>query len=95
MPLADPAGSFRTPFGTMMPGRLFSSRRPPRYEVGGESDDPGAAGAGSTAPLLPRTPVLAGAAARRIEDYAELPKDDRVDAIGRAGDDLASTGRRR
>ncbi len=65
----------------MIPGRLFTSRR---HEVGGESEDPGAAGAGRTAPLVPRTPVLSGAAARRIEEYAAPPEDRRLDMVGRA-----------
>jgi hypothetical protein len=31
---------------------------------------------------LPRTPVLVGGAARRMEDYAAPPKDNRLDVIG-------------
>jgi hypothetical protein len=49
--------------------RVESSRRPDRSTAGdnpGEGDDPGAAGAGRTAPLIPRTPLLTGSAARKL-----------------------------
>ena len=53
--------------------RFLSSRRAPRATAQGEDgDDPGAAGAGRTAPLNPKPPALSGAAARRIEDAPDF-----------------------
>jgi hypothetical protein len=47
-----------------------TSRRPDLSTAGDNSgendDDPGAAGAGRTAPLIPRTPLLSGSAARKL-----------------------------
>jgi hypothetical protein len=54
--------------------RFRSSRRAPRVESQGDGgDDPGAAGAGRTAPLKPKPPTLIGSAARRIEDAPDFP----------------------
>ena len=53
--------------------RFLSSRRAPRVESQGDGgDDPGAAGAGRTAPLVPKPPVMTGSAARRIEDAPDF-----------------------
>ena len=50
--------------------RVETSRRPDLSTAGDNSgendDDPGAAGAGRTAPLIPRTPLLSGSAARTL-----------------------------
>jgi hypothetical protein len=44
-----------------------TSRRPARSPASdGGDDEAGAAGAGVTAPLIPRTPVLVGSAARKL-----------------------------
>ena len=53
--------------------RFIRSRRAPRVESQGDGgDDPGAAGAGRTAPLVPKPPVMTGSAARRIEDAPDF-----------------------
>ena len=53
--------------------RFIRSRRAPRVESQSDGgDDPGAAGAGRTAPLVPKPPTLIGSAARRIEDAPDF-----------------------
>lgn len=53
--------------------RARGSRRAPRANAsGGGDEDPGAAGAGRTAPLIPPPPVISGSAARRIEDAPDF-----------------------
>ena len=62
-----PPRGLRALFGWMRRGPT-TSRRPERSPAGSDDgdDDPGAAGAGRTAPLIPPTPVLSGSAARRL-----------------------------
>ncbi|MBC5799587.1 MAG: hypothetical protein GIX03_08830 [Candidatus Eremiobacteraeota bacterium] len=52
-------------FGDFMK-RFFGSVRPPRAVSGDDPGDEGAAGAGDRSPLIPRVPVLSGAAAKRL-----------------------------
>ena len=47
---------------------LFRRSARPDFSLGNNGPEDGAAGAGSRARLLPRVPVLSGAAARRFED---------------------------
>jgi hypothetical protein len=64
----QPPRGFRALFGWLRPPGK-GSRRPDRSTAGDAPDDgdePGAAGAGRTAPLVPRTPVLSGSNARKL-----------------------------
>ena len=64
-----PPRGLRALFGWRRRGAA-TSRRPDRSPAAGDDgldgDEPGAAGAGRTAPLIPPTPVLSGSAARRL-----------------------------
>ncbi len=68
-------GSKRGLLGNVMSmiQRAFGPERPQRTAAGDEPDDQGAAGAGDRSPLVPRTPVLVGAAAKQLPKVEDPP----------------------